>query len=417
MNLRNIIDLNSKEYGLPLKDLTVLSSGRDPYRLDTPANHKLGEWLKAACCEVNPENKTTHLRGLHYMLVGRVDKPNGEQYTNTDENWEWFSSKVAKAARWLGYVEWDLIRDARNAPPQIFTPEYEPPEWIIRFADIELDIPEDLKPRLAIYGDMYRQPYRQVVIAEKQGVQDVLLGVCEKHEASLVLPAGEISDSLVYGILKAANDDGRPLVIHQLGDFDPAGNQMAVSTARTVQGLKDSLFPDLTVIVNAIGLTLEQCQQWELPATPLKETEKRAEKWINLMGREQTELDAAVALVPDKFAQMVADALGQYFDKELFVNSYLEKERIEAEVNETISGFDNQQLDDLREQARAQLNDMQQQVKSINDALRVDKGDMIPPYELKIIYSEVAPTLSPLLDTRDDWVKSTKRMINRKALA
>jgi len=416
MKLRAIIDEASKEYCKPLKDLTVLSSSRDPYRLDTPANHKLGEWLKAAYHLVNPNSKTTHLRGLHYMLVGRVDKPNGEQYTNTDDNWQWFSSKVAKAARWLGYIPWELIRDARNAPPQIFTPEYDEPTWVIKIADIELSIPDELKPRLAIDGHVFRQPYRQVIIAEKQGVQDVLQGVCSHYDASMVLPAGEISDSLVYGILKAAADDGRPLVIHQLGDFDPSGNQMAVSTARTVQGLRDSLFPDLTVIVNAIGLTLEQCEAWNLPTTPLKETEKRAEKWIALMGREQTELDAAVALVPDEFSDMVKSALSQYYDDELFLRSYREIKRLENEANQQTHTFNDEQTSQLHTQARQKLVGMQEQIKVINDALKVDIGEVSAPCELDIIYGDVKPTLAPLLDTRESWIKSTDRMIKRKAL-
>ncbi len=171
MSLRDIIESESELHGLPLKDLTVLSEGRDPYRLDTPANHKLAQWLKEVYAHVNPNHNVVHLRGLHYMLVGRVNKPNGGQYTNTDENWLWLSEKVAKAARWLGYLEWDLIRDARNAQPRVFTPTFETPQWRISVADVYLSLPDELDPKFTITGDIYRQPFRQVVIAEKQGVE------------------------------------------------------------------------------------------------------------------------------------------------------------------------------------------------------------------------------------------------------
>ena len=64
MNLRSIIEQEKEVHGKSLKESTVLSSARDPYRLDTPANHKLGQWLEGAYKEVNPLGNRTHLRGL-----------------------------------------------------------------------------------------------------------------------------------------------------------------------------------------------------------------------------------------------------------------------------------------------------------------------------------------------------------------
>lgn len=416
--MRDIIEAEAETHGKPLKDLTVLSASRDPYRLDTPANHVLGKWLQAAYANVNPNDNVTHLRGLHYMLVGRVNKPDGKRYTNTDENWEWLSEKVAKAARWLGYLDWDLIRDARNTSPNVFTPKLEKPEWRIEVADVALYLPDDLEPRFTITGDLGRQPYRQVVIAEKQGVENVLLGVCETYSASLVLPSGEISDSLVYGIMKAAHEDGRPLAIHQLGDFDPAGNQMAVSTARTVQAMRDRLFPDMRVIVNAIGLTLEQCEAWELPSTPLKETEKRADKWVKLMGREQTELDAAVALNPKGFACMVAAVMDEYYDHTLTQKTKETRQTMIDAANESVTEyFDDERQAVIRGQVEARLWELQAEVEAINESLNVDLDGIRAPSDLEPLMGEVTENMKPLLDTGQPWIRSTLRMIKRKALA
>lgn len=417
MSLRNIIETECQLLGLPMDNLTVLSSSRDPYRLDTPANHRLGKWLSEAYQEVNPYQKKTHLRGLHYMLVGRVIKPDGMPYINDDAHWLWLSEKAAKAARWLGYLPWELIRDARNAEPKIFTPEFQKPEWRIDVADVYLMLPDDLEPRFKIRGDIYRQPYRQVVIAEKQGVEDVLLSVCREYAASLVLPSGEISDSLVYEVLKAANDDGRPLVVHQLGDFDPAGNQMAVSTARKMQALRDSLFPEMDVMVNAIGLTLEQCRQWNLPSTPLKDTERRADKWMQATGWQQTELDAAVALVPDQFQKMVADALEQYYDSGLEHKALNEKERLEDQANIWLADMlDAKHMLCIREQIEGRLAELQNEVDAVNDALMIDTRNLKNPDELIVTFGNANPTFTPLLDTRLAWSISTQRMLARKQL-
>jgi len=184
---------------------------------------------------------------------------------------------------------------------------------------------------------MYRQDCRQVVIAEKQGVEDLLVPVCQRLEATLCLPTGEISDQLVFDLLSTADDDGRTLVIHQLSDFDPAGRQMAISTARKVQALVDTQFDLLEVKLHAIGLTGEQCEEWELPSTPLKATEKRAEAWINAIGREQTELDAAVALQPEEFAAMVEASLLQYYDHDVAMRAREARAELEKEANERLA--------------------------------------------------------------------------------
>jgi len=134
------------------------------------------------------------------------------------------------------------------------------------------------------------------------------------------------------------------------------------------------------------------------------------------MGREQTELDAAVALVPDEFSDMVKSALSQYYDDELFLRSYREIKRLENEANQQTHTFNDEQTSQLHTQARQKLVDMQEQIKVINDALKVDIGEVSAPCELDIIYGDVKPTLAPLLDTRESWIKSTDRMIKRKAL-
>ena len=64
-----------------------------------------------------------HLRGLHYIFVSAADivKPfNGQLYRNTDADFQWLVEHVARAARWLGYVDFERIVDERNAPAEIY---------------------------------------------------------------------------------------------------------------------------------------------------------------------------------------------------------------------------------------------------------------------------------------------------------
>ena len=112
-----------READLNQKALTVLSEGRDPYRLDTPAMHRAGAWVAEQMQSLRVRT-LIHLRGLFYVLVaaGDVAKPGGCPFVNNDENWTWLQDLAAKAARWLGYVPWEAIRDERNAAPVIYDP-------------------------------------------------------------------------------------------------------------------------------------------------------------------------------------------------------------------------------------------------------------------------------------------------------
>jgi hypothetical protein len=81
--------------GLPLRDLTVLAPQNDPYRVDTPARHRDGEWLAVNASELGLGNRRIHLRGLHYMLIGRP-RPDGTPYSNTHDDWLWLSGDAGK---------------------------------------------------------------------------------------------------------------------------------------------------------------------------------------------------------------------------------------------------------------------------------------------------------------------------------
>ena len=94
---------------LSLKDLTVLAPQNDPFRLDTPANHRDSKWLADVAMDLKKldSGRQIHLRGLHYatsMAKTPFTKPDGTRYINNDHNWEWMQGVAMKAARWLGYI-------------------------------------------------------------------------------------------------------------------------------------------------------------------------------------------------------------------------------------------------------------------------------------------------------------------------
>src|ERR1700758_2991095 len=74
-------------------------------------------------------------------------------------------------------------------------------------------------------------------------------------------------------------EDGRTMVVFVLADCDPAGYQMAVSIGRKLQALRDLHFNNLEFEIVPVALTVEQVREFDLPSTPLKETERREDRW------------------------------------------------------------------------------------------------------------------------------------------
>ena len=94
-----------------------------------------------------------------------------------------------------------------------------------------------------------------------------------------------------------------------LSDCDPSGWQMPISIGRKLQAFKALLFPDLEFQVRRVALMPEHVRVHGLPSTPLKATERRADKWQEAMGVAQTEIDALAALQPALLRRMAREAI------------------------------------------------------------------------------------------------------------
>jgi arsenate reductase-like glutaredoxin family protein len=359
-SLRQILEAACEQQKASLSELTVLSAQVDPYRIDTEAGHRDGAWLAQQLNTLYGPNQRAHWRGLHYAMVadGKVVKPNGELYQNTDAIWEWLIAVPAKASRWLGYIPFERIIDQRNSPPIIHHKARVAPEARLSIGlDVEIPNAEDIDPLPIAHGFVARQAYHFAIFGEKSSLEDVVLPIAEQYEADLYLPTGEISDTLVYQIAKDANEDGRPLVMFTLSDCDPAGHQMAVSIARKLQAFRDLFFPDLVFEVVPVALTAEQVEAEGLPSTPLKETEKRASRWRDAFGIDQTEIDALTTPAKRAVLQTILrQAFKPYIDKTLDRRVANAKAAWHKAAQKAIEQqIDTDHLDRIREEAAAKL--------------------------------------------------------------
>jgi hypothetical protein len=418
--LRSVLEKACAKNGACLGDLTVLSAQVDPYRLDTPAGHRDGQWLANHFNRLVGANRRIHWRGVHYVLVSTtaIVKPNGEPYVNDDANWTWLIDTAGKAARWLGYIPFDRIVDNRNAAPIIHRKARLRPRALVSIG-VDVAIPDaaDLEPAPIAEGFEPRQAYAFVIFGEKASLEDVLLPIARAKQADLYLPTGEISDTLIFKIAKDAAADGRPLVMFIIADCDPAGHQMAVSIGRKLQAFKDLFFPKLRFEIVPVALTVEQMRELGLPSSPLKETEKRADRWRQAFGVEQTEIDALATLQPDVLREIVEHAFDPYFDRTL--EDRVDEARADW-MQQAQTAIDEQVdpeiLAALRTEAAGRLAELESVIADINERLRLAADSFrLPAIEIPQAEIDEDAERLALVSFDDNWMTATRALIDRKA--
>jgi hypothetical protein len=383
----------------------------DPFGLDTPAKRRDAKWF-AEHFNALVKTETIHLRGFHYILVasGYVRKPNGRLYRNTFEDWSWLQDQAAKPARWLNYVSFDRIVDERNAKP------IENVLWIKPFTRLQAPEMHDhdkavdlLLPTFATPYCSSGQAYRIVLIGEKTSLASVLEPIMQEYGTELVLPSGDISDTLLYGIAdRAAHLDDRRLIVLYFSDFDPSGYNMPISAARRLQAFQARFFPSLEFELHRVALTLDQVIEHNLPSTPLKETERRSDKWRAAMGREQTEIDALAALRPDVMEQIARDAIAPFYDETLAAREAEAATEWLAQEDATLAAHPAYQA------ALKQVAPLLDAAKRAHAELERDDIQPPPIPVVAAVDSEVAAP-EPLFTTDDDYDTATDKLLRHKA--
>jgi hypothetical protein len=416
--LRRLLDKVAAEDGVPLKDLTVLAVQNDPFRVDTPAGHRDGAWLAITARDLGLGDRKIHLRGLHYMLIGRP-KPDGTSYTNTETDWLWLQGNAGKAARWLRYIPFDQIVDQRNAAPerQVFS-RPDPTPYLSVGVHVEIPDVDDINPEIGVRDFTARQPYRIVMVGEKSSLADVLDPLARQYHTDLYLPTGEISDTLLYTMARDGAEDGRPMVVLYFADSDPSGWQMGISLSRKLQALIALEFGDLEVQVRRVALTPDQVREYGLPSTPLKATELRGDAWRTATGTAQTEIDALATLQPDLLRRIARDAIRAFYDTTLDGQVQVARNRwVEAAQQVIDDSIDADELDRVRAEAAVKLDALRDEIDALNDALQVDVtyGDLPEIVVPTSTLNADEGNGKPLLDSRWSFTEQCRALIDSKA--
>jgi hypothetical protein len=279
------------------------------------------------------------LRGLFYILVSKNVIP------NTVTAYRTLSAKLAEA-RYEGRFPWNLIRDTTRRVIKL--------EQETRYPDRPLSA-EELKAILERYIKHYTnvsinpwedQPYRIIVVVEKEALGDLVARFIEEvwrhgvYAVRVIRGYDSATDVHLLAETIAELPESQKPVILQLGDFDPSGEDIV----RDLRERLKMLSKRTDIIFEKVAVTLDQIIEMQLPAKPesmdeiekmrrdprykgyiekltsLAQQDERVRKLIDMYGSPEirVELDALVALQPERFKQILRSAIEKYFDWNIY---------------------------------------------------------------------------------------------------
>ena len=284
----------SKELGRPISTLIALSKQNDPFEAGIPSRRRAAEWIADIWrrFEFQPG---IHLRRIHYVLVSRPDTPpvprqssagrrapgsDAMAYVNTLNCWGDLKEAV-RDARYLGLIPLEAIDDRRSHGAVIHLVETAQDAALAVPAPLSmgavlpigrLDTGLPAAPDFQFTPAQIDQRYHIEIWAEKSTVDDVIVPLGQRFGINTLSGVGDISLTDCYKFVERARASGRPARILYISDFDPQGFTMPVSVARKIEFLIQTRKLDLDVQVRPVVLTPDQCIEYRLPRTPIKET-------------------------------------------------------------------------------------------------------------------------------------------------
>jgi hypothetical protein len=414
----------AKRIGRPVKELLALSPITDPFYAGVGSRLRDAEWFAAIWAEHGAAS--SHLRRLHYILVSSTTpfhKPDGSAYQNTETDWKSLVT-ASLGARYLDLISSDDLVDRRNDEPMIFAanlnadPNQEREvsagvggEW----ADVDVpDMPE--LPFMGVTGlnedrDAI-QDYIVEVWIEKSTQNDWLIPLCRRRGVNLVVGIGEQSEIRSRELALRASKYGAPVRIIYISDFDPGGRSMPKAVARKVEFTlaKFNLKVDLQLI--PLALTPDQCREYRLPRIPIKDTERRKDKFEQTFGVGATELDAMEALHPGELARLLEAEINNWLDPDLkrrvrraLSKAYLPLKKIESDILEEYADKI-QELSARFDEIKTELEDWQTEASDIWQEIAAEMEEKLPDLSDVEVPRSEAPGETDrfvLFDSRRDY--------------
>lgn len=317
----------AKAYKMRVDDFFAMSNDSDPFYIkNNPNKTGLVDWFKDLYDQYWELLSDKVVRSLHYLLLHNPVclADSKTRYVNLDEHYDKLLD-AAKYARYTGAVPFGIIQEVHN-PVETYIPR--------SLAMPDVSINKDT-PLLGFWPFPYRPKYelsdafprdqRFVVEIWCEKTYSPFRDLAKKYGAVWQRSTGEQTLACVNDLFERIRTHKRPTRILYISDYDPAGTSMPLAVSRKLEYLiheareKGEDIQD-DVRLYTLALTSEQIERFNLPRTPLKKSEKRANTWQAIHGKDAVELNAIEGQPEHRGAliKIVEDAILQYYDTSLY---------------------------------------------------------------------------------------------------
>ena len=270
----------------------------------------------------------TTVRTIHYQLLNKqvlvmASKPKS-RYRNDKKSYKALIDLVA-SARIEGYIPFDWITDPTRATTKWKT-----------FGECKEFLSEKMGGFLKGYWRdlLQSQPNHIEVIGEKNTIDSIIRPVCMEYTVPYTIGRGYCSLGPRAALHKRFQQSGKErLVLVILSDFDPDGDMIAQSFARSLRD--DFGVPEELIVPVRAALTPKQVKALRLPRSYLaaKKTSNHYERFVSDHGSDTVyELEA---VPPVQLQELLENTLKQLIDIERFNEEVEAEEEDQCEIENT----------------------------------------------------------------------------------
>jgi hypothetical protein len=258
--------------------------------------------LHLAILTVCTEDHPLTVRGVFYrvMSAGAVEK--------TEKAYAAVQREVLKLRR-AGFLPYEWIADGTRW-------QVKQPSWDTAKEALD-DTAASYRRALWHNQDTYVE-----VWSEKDAIASIVSPTTDKWDVPLMIARGFASESFLWSTantIRRQGEDGKDVVIYQLGDHDPFG----IAAWEHVQTRLAEFAPDAEIHFERLAVTESQIWEYNLPTRP-KLTDRRAKNFAG----ESVEVDA---LATSDLREIVENAILSWIDpKQLRITQMVEAEELKA---------------------------------------------------------------------------------------
>jgi hypothetical protein len=277
--------------------------------------------LRAIIDVINERKKYWPLtdRAIHYALLNdpplrHASKP-GSRYVNNRACWKDLCDMLTRA-RLEGHISFDVIADTTR-PVTIWDVHQNPRSF--------------LREQLDNFGKGYSrdllqsQPNHIEIVGEKNTLGTVLNQIAGKYCITTMMGRGFASFDSRYRMSERFKASGRDkLVVLIISDFDPDGEQIAESFARS---MRDEFHVD-SIHAIRVGLTIDQVKKHNLPVGG-KASAKKSPNLKKFLAKYDDNVYEVEALDPDVLQQILTATIDSVIDRDAF-NREIDEEKRDA---------------------------------------------------------------------------------------